>query len=252
MLQTPPPRQRLRRPRFAARLPAGEFREMDLRSTAFELVIFDCDGVLIDSEGISLATLVAELNRAGVPADFEYAFQNLLGGGFASAVDRIAEDFGTRLPPAFEETFLERLLASFAENLTLMPRAAEVLDALALPYCVATSSSPRRAQASLGMVGLGHLRVFTAAEVARAKPAPDLFLHAAARSGARPEACLVIEDSVSGLRAARAAGMEVWRFTGGAHLAGRPAEEPEDARPDRRFASFADFFHIDPRVRRRG
>jgi beta-phosphoglucomutase-like phosphatase (HAD superfamily) len=99
------------------------------------------------------------------------------------------------------------------------------------------------------MVGLSHLvgpQLFTASMVAKGKPAPDLFLHAAAQMQADPARCLVIEDSLTGIRAARAAGMVVWRFTGGSHLAGRALDEPEDARPDARFASFADFFHLAP------
>jgi beta-phosphoglucomutase-like phosphatase (HAD superfamily) len=85
---------------------------------------------------------------------------------------------------------------------------------------------------------------------ARGKPAPDLFLYTASVMGAEPANCLVIEDSLNGLRAARAAGMQVWRFTGGSHLAGLELSEPEDARPHRRFASFAEFFDAAPELRR--
>jgi beta-phosphoglucomutase-like phosphatase (HAD superfamily) len=116
---------------------------------------------------------------------------------------------------------------------------------------VATSSSLKRAAFSLDLVGLGHLigpRLFTAAMVQHGKPAPDLFLHAAQACGADPAQCLVIEDSLTGIRAGLAAGMEVWRFTGGSHLSGRALDEPDDARPHRTFDSFADFFTIDPDV----
>ena len=128
-----------------------------------------------------------------------------------------------------------------------------MLERLTLPFCVATSSSPKRAERSLHMVGLGALtgqRLFTATMVAHGKPAPDLFLHCAASHRADPARCLVIEDSLNGIRAARAAGMPVWRFTGGSHLAGRALDEPDDARPDRHFPSFATFFDLDPDLQR--
>jgi beta-phosphoglucomutase-like phosphatase (HAD superfamily) len=107
----------------------------------------------------------------------------------------------------------------------------------------------------LRLVGLGALTgsgLFTSTMVARGKPAPDLFLYAMAVMGIEdPLRCLVIEDSLNGIRAARAAGMPVWRFTGGAHLADRVLEEPDDARPDGRFASFADFFQAVPGLRQK-
>jgi beta-phosphoglucomutase-like phosphatase (HAD superfamily) len=129
-----------------------------------------------------------------------------------------------------------------------------VVDSLQTPFCVATSSSPKRAEMSLQIVGLGHLagaRLYTSTMVARGKPAPDLFLHAAAAMGADPARTLVIEDSLNGVRAGLAAGMLTWRFTGGSHLRGRDLTEPEDARPTGRFDSFADFWMIDPGLRRR-
>jgi beta-phosphoglucomutase-like phosphatase (HAD superfamily) len=131
----------------------------------------------------------------------------------------------------------------------------DVLEKLTLPWCVATSSSPRRAEMSLGLVGLWPLvqgRIFTASEVARGKPAPDLFLHAAARKHADPAKTLVIEDSLTGVQAGLAAGMTVWRFTGGSHMPDDLPQEPPEATPHLRFASFAQFFQIAPEFRRQG
>lgn len=222
---------------------------------AFDLVIFDCDGVLIDSEIISARMLVAELARLGVHIDLDFVARHFLGRSYPVVMQQIRRDFGLDLPPEFEVAYRTALLAAFERELAVMPHVAGVLDRIATPFCVATSSSPARARRSLEIAGLGARvgeRLFTASQVARGKPAPDLFLHAAAAMQARPEACLVIEDSLNGLRAGRAAGMEVWRFTGGSHLAGRDLTEPEEARPARRFDSFADFFQIDPRIRRRG
>ena len=120
------------------------------------------------------------------------------------------------------------------------------------PWSAGTSSSPMRAARSLNMVGLGHLagpRLFTSTLVARGKPAPDLFLYAARQMAVDPARCLVIEDSLTGIRAGLAAGMVVWRFTGGSHLKDRALDEPEDARPHLRFASFAAFYDIAPELK---
>lgn len=215
----------------------------------YDLVIFDCDGVLIDSEIISAQMLIDELAALGVQIDLTYVARHFLGRSYPTVMETIRREFNLILPPEFEEQYRARLLAKFERDLKIMPHVADVLARLRLPFCIATSSSPMRAAKSLGMVGLGHLagpRLFTSTMVARGKPAPDLFLHAAAQMGADPARCLVIEDSLTGVRAALAAGMPVWRFTGGSHLKDRVLDEPEDARADRRFASFADFFQIDP------
>ncbi len=214
-----------------------------------DLVIFDCDGVLIDSEIISARMLVAELHGLGVHIDLSYVARHFLGRSYPTVMTTIRREFGLDLPGDFEERYRTRLLDAFARDLKIMPGVAPVLERLALPFCIATSSSPRRAEFSLRLVGLGHLagpRLFTASMVERGKPAPDLFLHAAANMGVAPDRALVIEDSLTGVRAARAAGMEVWRFVGGSHMGPDTPVEPEDSRPDRRFASFAEFFQIEP------
>jgi HAD superfamily hydrolase (TIGR01509 family) len=219
------------------------------------LVIFDCDGVLIDSEIISARMLVRELAGMGVTIDLDYVAQHFLGRSYPTVMTLIRADFGVTLPPDFEDLYRAQLLAAFERDLRIMPGVMDVLRGIDVPWCVATSSSPGRARRSLEVTGLAPLvgdRLFTAADVAHGKPAPDLFLHAAARSGAPAHRCLVIEDSLNGLRAARAAGMQVWRFTGGSHLAGRDLTEPDDARSHRRFATFADFFHIAPELSREG
>ena len=222
---------------------------------AIDLVIFDCDGVLIDSEIISAQMLVAELAGFGVKIDLDYVARHFLGLSYPTVMAQIRREFGLDLPPEFEDQYRGRLMAAFETGLTIMPHVKGVIDTLALPFCVATSSSPARAQRSLQMVGLGHLageRLFTATMVANGKPAPDLFLLCASRLGADPARCVVIEDSLNGIRAAKAAKMPVWRFVGGSHLVGRAFSEPDDATPDLRFASFADFYDLDPELRRLG
>ena len=220
---------------------------------AANLVIFDCDGVLIDSEIISAKMLVAELARLGVTIDLDYVARHFLGRSYPTVMQQIREEFGLNLPEAFEEQYRNRLLAAFERDLTIMPGIAEVIGALAVPYCIATSSSPRRARRSLEIVAFPRLEetpLFTASMVEHGKPAPDLFLYAAEKMGVKPADCLVIEDSLNGIRAAHAAGMEVLRFTGGTHLQGRDLTPPDDARPAKTFDSFARFFQIVPQLRR--
>ncbi len=215
----------------------------------FDLVIFDCDGVLIDSEIISARMLVTELARLGLTIDLPYVERHFLGRSYPVVMETIRREFGLDLPPEFEAQYREALLAAFQQELKVVPHVHEVLQRIGVPFCVATSSSPRRVEMSLKLVGLTDLvgeRVFTSTLVARGKPAPDLFLYAAAKMGADPARTLVIEDSLTGLRAGLAAGMTVWRFIGGSHLGANTPEEPEDARPHRRLASFAEFFQIAP------
>ena len=215
----------------------------------FDLVIFDCDGVLIDSEIISARMLVTELARLGLAIDLTYVERNFLGRSYPVVMEVIRREFGLDLPPDFESRYRENLLAVFQTELRIVPHVHGVIAAMGVPFCVATSSSPRRAEMSLGLVGLAPLigdRVFTSTMVARGKPAPDLFLFAAAQMGADPARTLVIEDSLTGIRAGLAAGMTVWRFVGGSHLGPETPEEPEDARPHRRLVSFGDFFQIAP------
>ncbi len=220
---------------------------------AIDLVIFDCDGVLIDSEIISAQMLVGELAGFGVKIDLDYVARHFLGRSYPTVMAQIRREFGLDLPPEFEDQYRARLMAAFETGLQIMPHVKGVIDTLALPFCVATSSSPARAQRSLQMVGLGHLagdRLYTATMVANGKPAPDLFLLCAKSLGADAARCLVIEDSLNGIRAAKAAKMPVWRFVGGSHLVGRAFSEPDDAMPDLRFASFAEFYDLDPDLRR--
>lgn len=217
------------------------------------LVIFDCDGVLIDSEMISARMLVTELAKLGLWIDLDYVSRHFLGRSYPVVMETIRSEFGLDLPPEFEATYRENLLAAFGRELRVMPGAADLMAALAVPFCVATSSSPRRAAFSLRHVGLQDLvgdRLFTATQVSRGKPAPDLFLLAAEQMGCPPDRCLVIEDSLTGVRAGLAAGMTVWRFMGGSHMAGLDGPEPDDARPHARFSSFSTFATLAPDLMR--
>jgi HAD superfamily hydrolase (TIGR01509 family) len=218
----------------------------------FDLCIFDCDGVLIDSEIISARMLISELAALGVTIDLDYVARYFLGRSYPTVMKQIRLEFGLDLPEDFEARYRERLLAVFETDLRVMPGVSDVIAQLGVPWCVATSSSPQRAQRSLEIAGLAEQargRIFTASEVTQGKPAPDLFLHAARRMGADPERCVVIEDSLTGIRAGLAAGMTVWRFTGGSHLRGRPLVRPADAMAQQEFASYDEFFHLGPDMR---
>ncbi|GJD34589.1 HAD family hydrolase [Methylobacterium aerolatum] len=184
------------------------------------LVIFDCDGVLVDSEPLSLACLTAGLNRIGVAIDVATVRDRFAGTSMVSIMAHIARDYGIEAPPGFVDAVKAETLETFNRELKPVRGVAEAIRALDGPICVASSSDPVRLRHSLTLTGLLPLfsgNVFSSAQVARGKPFPDLFLFAADRMGVAPDACLVIEDSVPGVTAARAAGMRVAGFTGGGH-----------------------------------
>jgi HAD superfamily hydrolase (TIGR01509 family) len=173
--------------------------------------------------------------------DMTFVSRHFLGRSYPVVLKEVRERWGVQLPERFEADYRARLLAAFERDLRVMPQVVETIRALSIPYCLATSSSPERMRKSLEITGLSALfdgLTFTASEVARGKPAPDLFLHAAARMGADPAACIVLEDSLNGIRAGLAAGMRVWRFTGGSHLKGLDLTPPDDAIPE---ATYDDF-----------
>jgi len=189
-----------------------------------DLVIFDCDGVLIDSEVLSCSCLAETLAAHGVAMPLEEVVERFLGRGFAAVPAYYREATGRTLPDSFAPELRARQSERFIAALTPMPHVTSVLTSLERPYCLASSSDGERIRISLAVTGLDHFfegRIFTAAMVERAKPAPDLFLLAAARMGVSPARTLVIEDSINGVLAAKAAGMSVWGFTGGSHYAGR-------------------------------
>ena len=212
-----------------------------------DLIIFDCDGVLIDSEIISAETLIALVEPLGVAIDLVYVRQHFLGRSFPTVAETIRREFDVVLPPGFEASYRCNLLRKFEIGLRPTPGIETVLESLAVPFCVATSSSPERVRRSLDVVGLAKYfldNIYTASQVENGKPAPDLFLYVADRQGVDPARCLVIEDSLPGLEAARAAGMEVWHFTGGSHFSAMGGAPAKGVGADRNFDSWADFSHM--------
>ena len=214
---------------------------------SIDLVIFDCDGVLIDSEVISARILIGQLGRVGVHVDFPYVQKNFLGRSWTKVAAEVRINYGLDLSSDFEERYRSELLAAFETELRTVEGIEGVLDQIGVSYCVATSSSPKRARRSLELSGLSRYfgdRLFTASQVKIGKPAPDLFLFTAREMGARPERCLVIEDSMPGILSAKAAGMEVWRFTGASHLKGLDRQELDQGGTLTVFDKWRQFFEM--------
>jgi HAD superfamily hydrolase (TIGR01509 family) len=189
-----------------------------------DLIVFDCDGVLVDSEVIACHCLGEMLARYGTPTGLDEIFARFLGRSFAAVESHYQRLHGRPLPDSFRDELRALQIARFARDLKVMPGVPALLATLGRPYCLASSSDPERIRITLEATGLGAYfgdRVYNAAMVKRGKPAPDLFLHAAAAMGAAPAATLVVEDTAIGVEAGKAAGMTVWGFIGGSHYAGR-------------------------------
>jgi HAD superfamily hydrolase (TIGR01509 family) len=187
------------------------------------LVIFDSDGVLVDSEPIASRVLAEALSEIGYTTSARDAIERYTGISLASVLAKIEAEWGRPLPADFATTLRQRDVAAFKAELEPMEGVAETLeelDRLNVLKCIASSGTPAKLKVTLGVSGLARYfepHIFSAQMVERGKPAPDLFLFAATRMGARPQDCVVIEDSVAGIRAARAAGMRPFGFIGGGH-----------------------------------
>jgi phosphoglycolate phosphatase len=177
-----------------------------------ELVIFDCDGVLVDSEIIVNRVFAETLTEAGFAITFEEATQKFVGQSLATCLNTIEQIFGRTVSTEWLELSKEREIAALKQELQAIAGIADVLKELSLPKCVASNSSPRHIDLVLGLTGLlEHFngKLFSSHHVDRPKPFPDVYLHAASQMGYAPENCVVIEDSVAGVRAGHAAGMRV-------------------------------------------
>ncbi|MFI6442939.1 MULTISPECIES: HAD family hydrolase [Streptomyces] len=186
----------------------------------YDLVIFDNDGVLVDSEPISNRHLAAYLTELGHPTSYEDSIRDYMGSAMHRIHDLVLERTGRRLPEDFDDVFHARVFAAFERELQPVAGVAGVLEKLAadgVPYCVASSGSHERIRVGHRATGLDRWfadeRIFSSQDVGRGKPAPDLFLYAAERMGVEPGRCVVVEDSPLGVQAAVAAGMDVYGFT---------------------------------------
>ena len=184
-----------------------------------ELLIFDCDGVLVDSEPVASRIFSEYLHGLDIHLTAEEVTQRFVGHSLSSCMALLQAD-GRTLPDTFADDVRERTLAALAHDLDPISGIHTVLDGISLPVCVASSGLPVKIIQSLGVTNLAQYfggNIFSAHQVNNAKPAPDLFLHAAKTMGARPRNTLVIEDSPVGVQAGLAAGMRVVGFCGGGH-----------------------------------
>lgn len=192
----------------------------------FDLVIFDCDGVLVDSESIAIRVDQRVLADLGWELGLEEIVERFVGRSEAHFVAEAERHLGIRLDADWEQKYQHWYRTAFERDLAAVDGIEDALAQLRLPHCVASSGTHAKMQRTLGQTGLLPAfegRIFSASEVERGKPAPDLFLHAARMLGAEPAGCAVVEDSLYGVQAARAAGMHVFAFGGGVTPAARLA-----------------------------
>ncbi|MEV8537038.1 HAD family hydrolase [Streptomyces sp. NPDC051211] len=186
----------------------------------YDLVIFDNDGVLVDSEPLANAILAGYLTELGHPTSYEDSLRDYMGAAVHRVHDLVHERTGERLPGEFDEVLHARTFAAFERELKPVDGVQDVLAGLVAagaPYCLASSGSHERIRVGHRAAGLSRWFrdevIFSAQDVGKGKPAPDLFLHAAREMGVAPEKCVVVEDSRLGVQAALAAGMDVYGFT---------------------------------------
>jgi HAD superfamily hydrolase (TIGR01509 family) len=204
----------------------------------FELVIFDCDGVLIDSERIANRVLAECLTGIGLPTTAEESLRDYKGHSWPACVALFEERLGRPVPPTFGADFYRRMFEVYELELVAVPGIHAALERIPALQCVASNGRHATMKFTLGKVGLLERfagRIFSAADVARPKPAPDLFLHAAAKLGVEASRCAVVEDSAHGVTAAVAAGMSAFGY------AGIEQPEPLEAAGAR---TFADMTHL--------
>jgi HAD superfamily hydrolase (TIGR01509 family) len=190
------------------------------RNQSFDLIIFDCDGVLVDSEVISCRAHAETLTRHGYPITADQVLNRFLGVSDREARLMIENEISRKLPNDFESQVKQATLQFYADDLRAISYVGEAIAAIGLPKCVASSGTPEKIRHGLTCAGLYDQlapHIFSASEVKRGKPAPDLFLFAAEQMQAAPARCLVIEDSIPGVTGAVAAGMTVLGFHGGSH-----------------------------------
>jgi HAD superfamily hydrolase (TIGR01509 family) len=202
-------------------------RADEVGCVSLRAVIFDCDGVLVDSEAISNRVLAGLLTEIGLRMTPEQSIEAFMGRSWKNVL-AWAEERGAPLPEGFRRRYLDAMFAAFEEELRPVPGIVAALDAITLPDCVASSASIEKMRVTLGQTGLWDRfagRIFSATEVEHGKPAPDLFLHAAATMGWAPADCAVVEDSPAGVAAGLSAGMTVFGYAGTT-----PASQLRDAR----------------------
>lgn len=189
-----------------------------VREMTPKLVIFDCDGVLVDTERLTNRTLAALLTDCGFPITGEHCQKRFMGRTLEAVQEIVERELGRKLPSDWLEQLRARDIESFKAGVAQIPGVADVMDLLderGIPYCVGSSGKYEKMHSTLGSAGLLPRlkeKLYSSQDCERGKPAPDVFLLAAKSMGHRPEDCVVIEDSLPGVKAARAAGMRVFAY----------------------------------------
>jgi HAD superfamily hydrolase (TIGR01509 family) len=186
-----------------------------MTSHRFGLVIFDCDGVLVDSELITNRIFAEMLGELGIALSLDDIYERFVGRSTPYCLQVVASLLGRPIPDGFFSEYQARSAAALKSELKAVPGIEAVLAAVATPYCVASSGTHAKMQITLGTTGLlpkFEGRMFSVTEVSRSKPFPDVFLHAANQSGVAASDCAVIEDTPTGVRAGVAAGMTVFGY----------------------------------------
>jgi HAD superfamily hydrolase (TIGR01509 family) len=186
-----------------------------VKKSRFDLVIFDCDGVLVDSELITNRIFAGMLNEMGIPVSLDDMFEQFVGRSMPQCLELTAGLLGRPVPDGFLPEFQARTAAALKSELRAVPDIEEVLATMDIPFCVASSGTHEKMHTTLGVTGLlpkFQGKMYSVTEVAKSKPAPDVFLYAARQSGVDASACAVIEDTPTGVRAGVAAGMTVFGY----------------------------------------
>ena len=183
--------------------------------TKYKCVIFDCDGVLVDSEPLSNGMLVTMANALGLNLDLEYAYKHFKGNSLKNCMLQIEALLGHDLPSSFEHDFRKASFELFRSEIQPVPGIKEVLDDLSIPFCVASSGPEHKIKLNLELTGLLDYfedNIFSCYRINKWKPEPDVFIWAAQTMGFVPEECIVIEDSTLGVQAARSGGFDVFGY----------------------------------------
>ncbi len=208
-----------------------------------QVIIFDCDGVLIDSELVVCGINARALTKLGYPIDVDGVLRRFAGRPDKEMRTEVEAELGRSLPADYAAQVDAQVVAAYERELRAVPGVAAVLAQLRLPFCVASSSYPGKLRLGLEVTGLYERfapNIISASVVASGKPAPDVFVYAAGWMRTAVERCLVVEDSVAGVTAAKRAGMRVFGFTGGTHCGPGHAAVLRAAGAERTFADMHD------------
>ncbi|TDY11626.1 HAD family hydrolase [Meridianimaribacter flavus] len=182
----------------------------------YKCIIFDCDGVLVDSEPIGNQVLVDMANGYGADIDLDYAFKHFKGGSIYTCRDKIQALVNQPLSQGFIAEYRRRSYNAFKEQIQPVEGVKEVIESLSIPFCVASSGPTEKIRLNLELTGLLPYfedNIFSCYTIEKWKPEPDVFIWAAKTMGFKPEDCVVIEDSLTGIQAAKAGGFDVFGFT---------------------------------------